>query len=121
MNPEMLERSKTVIFLTGVYRRSRLAMGDSIKTSRVADLLSDIKRSFFNKAVKSASIFLFTAVSVNILSIAVFHREINLLDIIIKGAVLFLCLGGFFCNANWKDVKKSSVILGKIFRWSTSN
>ncbi len=110
----MLEESKVAVFFTGFYGRSRSMLGNSIKGSDIISLLSDVKSDFFNRPARSASIFLFTAVSINILSIALFHREINLFDMIIKGVVLFLSLGGFFCNANWADVKKNSVILSKI-------
>ena len=112
----MLEESKTAIFLAGLSGKLRSIMGNLIKNSRIAASSSDIKRGFFDKPVKMVSVFLFTAVSVNILSIAVFRREADLLDMVVKAAVLLLSLGGFFCNANWKDVKKSSFILNKIFK-----
>lgn len=116
MDSKILEESKAAIFLTGLYRKSWLFFLNSVKNSQIADLSLDIKRSFFNKAVKSASIFLFTAVSTNILLSAALHREMDLFDIIVKSAILFLSLGGYFCDANWNNVKQSSVILNKILR-----
>ena len=116
MNPKMLGESKVAVWLIGLYGKSRSIIGDLIKNSGIAGLFSRIKQGFFNKAVKSASIFLFTAVLVNILLSVILHKEIDLLDIIIKGVILFLSLCGFFCSANWKDVKKSSIILSKIFK-----
>lgn len=116
MGPEIFAESKTAIFLIGLYGRSRSVIADFVKNSRVADLSSDIKRSFLNNAVKSASILIFMAVSVNILLSAMVYKDICPLDVIIKGALLFISLGGFFCNANWKDASKSSVILSKIFK-----
>ena len=112
----MLEESKAAVFLTGLYRRSRSIMRNSAKGSRITGLLSEIKCDFFNRSIRSTSIFLFTAVSVNILLSVMLHKEINLLDIIIKGVILFLSVGGFFCDSNWKDVKKNSIILNKIFK-----
>lgn len=116
MNPEMLEESKVAIYLAGLYRKLRSIIGNLVKSSRIADLLSGIKRGFLNRAVKSACIFLFTAISVNILLRLALRKEINLLDTAIKSAVLLLSLGGYFCGANWNDVKKSCIILNKIFK-----
>ena len=112
----MLEESKTAVYLSGLYRRSRSAVGNLVKNSGVADLLSGIRRCFLKRAVKSACIFLFTAVSTNILLSAMLHKELDLLDIAIKGIILFLSLGGYFCGANWNDVKRNSFILSKIFK-----
>ncbi len=116
MNSKMLEESKIAIYLTGLYGKSQSIIGDLIKNSRTAGLLSRIKQGFFDKAVKSASIFLFTAVSVNILLNLMFHKEMDPVDLIIKGAVLLLSLGGFFCETSWQEIKKSSFILSKIFK-----
>jgi len=114
----MLEESKTAVYLSGLYRRSRSVIGNLVKNSRVLELLSGIKRCFLKRAVRSACIFLFTAVSANIFLSAVFHREMDLFDMIIKSAILLLSLGGYFCDANWNDVKKSSVVLNKILKGS---
>jgi hypothetical protein len=112
----MLNESKTAVCLSGLYRRSRSVTGNLVKNSGVADLLSGIKRCFLKRALRSVCIFLFTAVSANILLSAVFHGEMDIFDMIIKSTILLLSLGGCFCDANWNDVKKSSAILSKIFK-----
>ncbi|MDD5545953.1 MAG: hypothetical protein PHO67_02170 [Candidatus Omnitrophica bacterium] len=116
MNQRVTEESKVAAWLSGFYGESRSIIGDLIKNSKTAVLLSRIKQGFFNKAVRSASIFIFTAVMVNIFLDLALHKEMSLLDMIIKSAVLILCLGGFSCETGWQEIKKNSFILSKIFK-----
>ena len=116
MVAKIVDVSKTASFLNGIFRGARSAVSVSARGSCIAGLLSETKRIFLNRPVRSASVFLFTAVSVNILLSAMLRREITPFDITIKGMILLLSSGGFFCDANWEDARKSSVILSRIFK-----
>lgn len=107
----MLKESKVAVYLSALYNRSLSVIGNLVKDSGVADLLSDIKRCFLKRVVRSACVFLFTAVLVNILLSVIFHRGTGLFEMAIKGVVLLLSLGGYFSGANWHDIKKSSIVL----------
>ncbi len=112
----MFKESKIIAYLTRYYRKSQLILRDLIKSSGIVSLSLSIRRDFFIKPVKTGCIFLFMVFSINLLLSLLFNREINLLDAIIKSTVLLLSFGGFFCDADWQEVKKTSVILSKIFK-----
>ncbi|MDD5680538.1 MAG: hypothetical protein PHI59_04795 [Candidatus Omnitrophica bacterium] len=116
MNPKMLEESKIAMCLIGFYEKSKSIVGNLIRNSKTANISSGIKQGFFSKPVRSASIFLFTAVTVNIVLNLMLRKQMDPFDLTIKGAVLLVSLGGFFCEAGWHDIKKNSFILSKIFK-----
>ncbi|MDD4878949.1 MAG: hypothetical protein PHR22_00645 [Candidatus Omnitrophica bacterium] len=121
MNPKMLEESKTVAYMSAVYKRARSIADNLTKNSMTTVLLSSVKRSFLDNAVKSASILVFTAIAANIILDLALRREMGFLDIVIKGTVLLLSLGGFFSGTTWQEIKKSSFILSKILKWPKKN
>ena len=112
----MLRESKSAGWFIRRFGKLQSAICSSTKNSTTAGLLSTIRHSFSDKAVESASVVAFTAVTVNIILELMLNREMGGVEVSIKGAVLLLSLGGFSSKAVWREIKKGSFILSKILK-----
>lgn len=86
------------------------------KDSQIAFLTAALRNKFHIMPIKAGSIVLIISVLTNILLSIACYKEIVLSAWILNGLLLFLGLAGLSSDANWKDARKNSIILNRVFK-----
>lgn len=109
-NTALLDNSRTVQYLIYFYKRWRDKAIYYLNTSKTVDLTKENKQNFYLLPVKTLSIIVIIAVVTNVTLSIILRRDIGLWGWSMRGLVLFVGLGGLFCDADWSTLKNSSVI-----------
>lgn len=110
----ILENSKFVSWLLGVYSPWKHKMTSYFRKSAVANLKDAIAKELYLLPVRTTSIILVTIIITNtFFSIVLLSREkeITLLAWIIRVLFLIIGLAGLFCNVNFEDIKRTSFVV----------
>lgn len=116
-NAEFFKGSKIVGWIIILYSKGVDTLIIYFKASGIAQL----SNKFYFSPVKSVSSL---AIAIILIAVPFLHMSqvgADISDWIEIATVLFIAFNGLFCNANWEEVKKGSLVLNKIFRWPKKN
>lgn len=114
--PDFFDSGKVPFYLMArrkIYEKRMICFSG---TSKVSYLSKELKKEFYAAPVKIGGIILVLSILVNIVLSVISKKEISMLNWIMLGLALLIGLGGFFCEADWETIRKSSVIFNKIFK-----
>lgn len=110
----ILEESKVLRFLIGLYKKWQYQIISYFRISKTDILIGEFKQEFTLVPIKSASLIIIMAILMDtIISISI-KQKIALLGYFIRGLLLFAGFAGINSKADWPVVKNSSAIL-KLF------
>ena len=112
-NLVILKNSRFVKWLLRLYRTWENKVRIYLETSATVNLTKEAKKELYFLPVKTFGIIVVTAVPINIFIAIVLNKEIGLLGWAIRGLLLFVGLGGLFCNATWEDIKRTNFFIRK--------
>lgn len=113
-NPWVINNSNVVKLVKLYYNTAIIAIFQSLRLSKIYNLSQELKEVFSRPTVKTLSITLIVAVSVNALLVIALGRGIGFWGWLIR--LLCVCIGclGLFSPASWQEMQKTSVIIKNI-------
>ncbi len=113
-NFQVFDESKFVRWLLGLYKKQKENFIQYLTNSESVNLIEETKRASCISSVKTVSIVVIIAIITNIILLILLNKDINLFGWFVRLTLLFVGLGGIFCDAGWDEVKKTSFILSSL-------
>lgn len=107
----VLDNSRTVQYLTNLYKRYNDKIANLLKASFTFNLARDAKNELYFMPVRIISIIVITAIVANLLLSLVLHKPIILWGWLWRGLFLFVAVSGLFSTVAWPAVERSSIFL----------
>jgi len=107
----VLDNSKSVKWLLSLYKKLKKKTNDYTQTSRIISFIQQLKKEFYPLPLKTFGIIAVVGTSTNIFFSILNKKELGFLSWVIQGFIIFIGLDGFFSNATWQDIKKTSYFL----------
>ena len=111
---QILYESKFIHWLLGLYNKWKKNFVYYLTNSETANLIEKSKSEFRNAPLKTASVIAIVAIVTNIVLSISLNKDVGLLGWLVRLALLFVGLGGIFCDAKLDEVEKTSFILKKL-------
>lgn len=110
----ILDNSKLVQYLFNSYKKWKINIIRLLRLSSTVDLVEDTKKDLYSFPVRTISIIVITAVTINVSLSLFLQKQIGLWGWIMRGLLLFAAVSGLICKADWRTIKKNSVFLKKL-------
>lgn len=113
-NLEIFNNSRLLKWSLGKYKNLKSYNNRIIKRLKTTVIFSSvqaIKKEFRLSPLKICGIIGVTAILINTAASLLLKKEIGLLGWSLRVIFLFLGWSGLFCNASWKDTKRTSFVL----------
>jgi hypothetical protein len=103
------EESKIIRGVSNIYKKTKHRLKHYLEASLTNKLVKLLRKDFSLFAVRNISIAVIAFVAADIFfSIVILKKKIELQGWLIRGLLIYIGIGGLFCNANWQDVKENS-------------
>lgn len=110
----ILDESKGIRYLSGLYKTSKDRWANYLIGSEAVNLVKGFKKEFYLLPVKIGSIAIITGILTNILFLVLFNREIGIFSLTIQLLLFLIGLNGLRSNVTWEDIKKTSFLINYI-------
>jgi hypothetical protein len=110
-NLAVLDNSRILRWLIVSSRKFRKRIKGVPDKGSAIGLFKGLKKSFFSSPINIISLTGIAAVLTNIGFSLIFRKEISLFGWAIRISFFLLGLSGLFCQADWKDIRDTSITL----------
>jgi len=117
MNMLTIKESFFASFSINLFTKTKRCSDNYLATSEISSWIREQCRILQICApLKNISIVIILTILVNIFFLILFNVKIGLSGWVIRSVFLFLGVSGLLCNADWQDIRKTSLFLDNLRR-----